>query len=55
MRIEYEKLFPTPDELVDFLCKSNEEQDRIVAELFAANKEAKVELSCKFSVKGIGD
>lgn len=54
MRVDYDKLFSTPDELVDFLCKSNDEQDRIVAELLAANKEAKIELSCKIPDKGIG-
>lgn len=48
MRIEYEKLFSTPDELANFLCQSNEEQNKILSELFANNKTDKnIELSCK--------
>ncbi len=55
MRIEYEKLFPTPDEMVDFLCKSNEEQDRIVAELLSGGMRAEIELSCKIPDGRLGD
>lgn len=54
MRVEYEKLFATPDELVDFLCKSDEEQGKILAELLSNDKECKnVELSCHVTNKGI--
>lgn len=56
MRVEYEKLFANSDELTDFLCKSNEEQDRILAELLAINKGIKsMEFSCRMPDKGIRD
>lgn len=55
MRIEYNKLFATPDELVDFLCKPNEEQDRIIFEKLEGGKKDNVELWCKIPGRSLGE
>lgn len=55
MYVDYTKLFATPDELVDFLMKSHEEQNKILAELIAEKESGNAELSCIISDGGIRD
>lgn len=50
MHVDYTKLFATPDELVDFLMKSHEEQNKILAEL-VAEKDVNVLLMCNIPDK----
>jgi len=54
MHVDYSKLFDTPDELVEFLMKSNEEQDRILMELIGGKDKPGLELSCKVSRRSAG-
>ena len=55
MHVDYTELFTTPDELVYFLMKSHEEQNKILAELVAEKEKVDVVLVCKIAGKGIGD